>query len=410
MDFSPRPNSLVSSGVFNLPVAKNAAEESDPAVPSVGAISLDSSPGNFPILRDGSPSPNANSVFNSTLATMDSIDSDLRTLSSEEETVKKLSFDLDPLYKSSLEDEEQDTALDAASLQDRIQLISDLVGQPFIDGEIWYVVSAAFYKKFINAEPDFSLAFGNFDIVDPVTKRLLPDALTQLVPSQAWLHFVSWFPSGNHFALPRKITTENSMLTIEMFPYELILKPYSLLSSFPQQELFTLSKNDTLTDLRERVTQKFSIAGGNASIRFWLVSDDSELLPRIYNTEISSIFFSKLEKTKLEILDSTISESSLKPNSVLIVEIKSGTGDDIPWPSEQANPLKSAPPPLPARDLHALPYRREERPSTAGKMGLTNLGNTCYMNSALQCLIHVPELAKYFLCKYNLFLVKKKQN
>ncbi|KAF5095686.1 hypothetical protein D0Z00_003040 [Geotrichum galactomycetum] len=272
MDFSPRPNSLVSSGVFNLPVANNAAEEADPAVPSVGAISLDSSPGNFPILRDGSPSPNANSVFNSTLATMDSIDSDLRTLSSEEETVKKLSFDLDPLYKSSLEDEEQDTTVDAALLQDRIQLICDLVRQPFIDGEIWYVVSAAFYKKFINTEPDFSLAFGNFDIVDPVTKRLRPDALTQLVPSQAWQHFVSWFPSVNHFALPRKIITENNMLTIEIFPYELIVKPYSLLTSFPQQELVTLSKTDTLTDLRERVTQKFGITGGDASIRFWHVA------------------------------------------------------------------------------------------------------------------------------------------
>ncbi|KAF5099814.1 hypothetical protein DV451_002827 [Geotrichum candidum] len=277
MDFSPRPNSLVSSGVFNLPATKNAAEDSDPAVPSVGAISLDSSPGNFPILRDGSPSPNANSVFNSNLATMDSIDSDLRTLSSEEETVKKLSFDLDPLYKSSLEDEEQDTTIDAASLQDRIQLIADLVGQPFIDGEVWYIVSADFYNKFMNAEPDFNLAFGNFDIVDPVTKRLLPDAHTQLVPSQAWQHFLSWFPSVKYFALPRKIITENNMLTVEMFPYELIVKPYSLLTSFPQLELFTLSKNDTLIDLRDKVTQKFSIPGGDASIRFWL-QDSQEFL------------------------------------------------------------------------------------------------------------------------------------
>lgn len=32
-----------------------------------------------------------------------------------------------------------------------------------------------------------------------------------------------------------------------------------------------------------------------------------------------------------------------------------------------------------------------------GTTGLGNLGNTCYMNSALQCLVHIPELRDYFL-------------
>jgi len=39
--------------------------------------------------------------------------------------------------------------------------------------------------------------------------------------------------------------------------------------------------------------------------------------------------------------------------------------------------------------------RREGRP--LGKCGLSNLGNTCYMNSALQCLRSVAELSNYFL-------------
>ena len=32
-----------------------------------------------------------------------------------------------------------------------------------------------------------------------------------------------------------------------------------------------------------------------------------------------------------------------------------------------------------------------------GLSGLTNLGNTCYQNSAIHCLSHTPELTQYFI-------------
>ncbi|GFR09430.1 ubiquitin carboxyl-terminal hydrolase 32 [Trichonephila clavata] len=103
--------------------------------------------------------------------------------------------------------------------------------------------------------------------------------------------------------------------------------------------------------------------------RLWLYKDDSNL-------------------TLLEEENCTLLQLGFEDNEQILIEVRN---KDQTWPEEMTNVM------------NAKFDQKSQGPTEKGATGLNNLGNTCFMNAALQCVSNTRALTAYFNSNYHLY-------
>ncbi|KAF6725350.1 Ubiquitin carboxyl-terminal hydrolase 15 [Oryzias melastigma] len=239
-------------------------------------------------------------------------------------------------------------------------------------GDSWYVVDRRWFeqwREFVESGDQNSSSFpGQIDNTElfedqdsyHLKERLVENEDFVLVPAEAWHKLLAWYGMvDGQPPLERKVVDLPSTLKVEVYPVEIFLCLHSNMENVITDQF---SRTDSIHAIQTAMCRAFSVPPGS-ECRLWMKSSDSSC-ERLRNVHVS-------------VLDACLSSGM-----TVIMEMRNSDGT---WPSSRPQIMRNS---VEEQDS----YRGQP-----GVCGLTNLGNTCFMNSALQCLSNTPPLTEYFL-------------
>ncbi|XP_067683901.1 ubiquitin carboxyl-terminal hydrolase 15-like isoform X1 [Haliotis asinina] len=295
--------------------------------------------------------------------------------------------------------------------------ISNLLKLSLKKGETWYLVDIKWFKqwkKFVGYDSWDSCSVGD-ESTNPgpidnsallkdngqLKEHLVDDLDYTLFPAEAWNKLLSWYGMIEGQDPISRCVIEDGMylkqLKVEVYLYNIVLSLYGQQS---KEKSLTrdVSRAATIADLEKMMRQEFSI------------SEDKEV--RLWNRYMSSTY-EHLNKP-----DNTLQDAGLYQGQVIVIEEKN---EDGTWPRQAKSTSSYNSTGSYERSSYTTRsgggyggggssyesgysygsydsgYSKGSGAASPGLCGLANLGNTCFMNSALQCMSNVPQLTDYMI-------------
>ncbi|CAI4226860.1 unnamed protein product [Auanema sp. JU1783] len=268
------------------------------------------------------------------------------------------------------------------------RIIDETQEHPISLGEKWFVIPSHWWSKLLKAAQERSL--DDIPAIDCTSisnstqqgfflkSNLVEAADFQLLPEKIFnrLREIYGLVNENRDYIQREVVEKTGSRVIEVYPRVLTV---SLARDSLKIHTLIIAIDDNMETLKGRVLNELRVRDvPESNIRFYIEQDN---------------VYELIEPTQQNV------DAYFDTAQKVVVDIK----EDDSWFIMQNKSITTFGNRHLSGSYGIPPYVQERGPNhTPGVCGLHNLGNTCFMASAIQCLSNVPALTEYFVSdRYN---------